>query len=130
MMLNSVSHHSLQNEVFGKLKTPFTRISSSNLDVELLLKVFFTLFGLALTAPIEDTAEVKAARALFEEAFAKAEKGEHASLSPVQIQPTYLADTPEVSASKANFQAYFNAVELAAASPYIAPIQTYSNVGG
>ncbi len=75
-----------------------------------------TLFGLALAAPIEDTEEVKAARALFEEAFAKAEKGEHASLAPVQV-----ADTPEVAATKANLQAYQNAM--------LVPIQSYNYAG-
>merc|ERR1711893_80960 len=64
---------------------------------------------------MEDTAEVAAAKAEFNAAFAAAEAGEHAALAPVnadtqaaQIAAEYLADAEEVAAAKAAFQAAFD----------------------
>merc|ERR1711973_11265 len=60
---------------------------------------------------LEDTADVKAAKADFAAAFAAAEAGEHASLTPVQGPTAYLADAADVAAAKADFAAAFAAAE-------------------
>merc|ERR1719394_1175289 len=84
--------------------------------------VALCLAGAAAGVPLEDTAEVKAAKADFMAAFAAAEAGEHAALAPapvealpaaelVQIPSSYLADEPEVLAAKADFMAAFAAAE-------------------
>merc|ERR1711887_445652 len=68
-----------------------------------------TLLAVATSLPIEDTADVAAAKAEFNAAFAAAEAGEHAALAPVnsdtqaaQIAAEYLA------AAKAAFTAAFD----------------------
>merc|ERR1712223_1197813 len=62
-----------------------------------------------------DTADVAAAKAEFNAAFAAAEAGDHAALAPVnsdtqadQIAAEYLADVDEVAAARAAFQAAFD----------------------
>merc|ERR1712152_103577 len=74
-----------------------------------------SLLAVATSLPIEDTADVAAAKAEFNAAFAAAEAGEHAALAPVnsdtqaaQIAAEYLADAEEVAAAKAAFQAAFD----------------------
>lgn len=78
--------------------------------------------GLAFAAPIEDTDEVKAAKADFTAAFEQAEKGEHASLAPAPIaEEAYLDDAADVAAAKAVFDAQFKAAEapqVVAVAPY------------
>merc|ERR1739838_664211 len=77
--------------------------------------IIASLLAFATALPIEDTADVAAAKAEFNAAFAAAEAGEHAALAPVnadaqaaQIAAEYLADVDEVAAAKAAFQAAFN----------------------
>ncbi len=78
--------------------------------------------GLAFAAPIEDTDEVKAAKADFTVAFEQAEKGEHASLAPLPVAEAYLDDAADVAAAKAVFDAQFKAAEaipkVVAVAPY------------
>merc|ERR1719167_271271 len=66
------------------------------------------------TAPLEDTAEVAAAKAEFKAAFELAEAGGHAALAPVnndvraeQIANAYLEDAEDVAEAKAAFKAVF-----------------------
>merc|ERR1712029_892182 len=77
--------------------------------------IFAALLATAAALPLEDTADVAAAKAEFKAAFAAAEAGEHASLAPVnndvqatQIGASYLDDTEDVAAAKAAFQAAFD----------------------
>jgi len=60
---------------------------------------------------IEDTADVKAAKASFQAAFAAAEAGQHAALAPVPVASAYLADDAAVAAAKAEFAAAYTAAE-------------------
>merc|ERR1712212_1154695 len=48
---------------------------------------------------LEDTADVKAAKATFQAAFAAAEAGEHAALAPAPVASAYLADDAAVAAA-------------------------------
>merc|ERR1711997_1062754 len=57
---------------------------------------------------IEDTEEVKAAKAEFATAFAAAEAGEHAALAPAPVATAYLADLPEVTEAKDAFRVVFD----------------------
>merc|ERR1712027_78919 len=94
------------------------------------LKMYKLLIASVLAAatalPIEDTADVAAAKAEFSAAFAAAEAGEHAALAPVnsdtqaaQIATSYIADTEDVAAAKAAFQAAFDdAAPVATALPF------------
>merc|ERR1711937_338128 len=67
--------------------------------------IFAALLATAAALPLEDTADVAAAKAEFKAAFAAAEAGEHASLAPVnndiqaaQIGASYLDDTEDAAA--------------------------------
>merc|ERR1712170_330737 len=90
--------------------------SEDSLDTTTMYKLLIaSVLAVATSLPIEDTAEVAAAKAEFNAAFAAAEAGEHAALAPVnadtqaaQIAAEYLADTEEVAAAKAAFQAAFD----------------------
>ena len=53
------------------------------------------------TAIIEDTLEVKQAKADFEKAFEAAKAGKHATLAPKPIASAYLADDIDVVLAKA-----------------------------
>ena len=73
------------------------------------------MIAVAAAAPLEDTAEVAAAKAEFQAAFDAAAAGEHAALAPVnndvqadQIASAYLDDTEDVAAAKAAFTAAFD----------------------
>merc|ERR1711997_214542 len=68
--------------------------------------IFATLLAVASAIPLEDTAEVKAAKEAFAKAFADAEAGAHAKLAPVQGPTMYLADTEEVAAAKAEYASH------------------------
>merc|ERR1711892_1142929 len=77
--------------------------------------IIASLLAFATALPIEDTADVAAAKAEFNAAFAAAVAGEHAVLAPVnadaqaaQIAAAYLADAEEVAVAKAAFQAAFD----------------------
>merc|ERR1712106_1058823 len=77
--------------------------------------IIASLLAFATALPIEDTADVAAAKAEFNAAFADAEAGEHAALAPVnadaqasQIAAAYIADAEEVAVAKAAFQAAFD----------------------
>jgi hypothetical protein len=83
------------------------------------LQIVCTLLALAAAAPLEDTAEVAAAKAVFQAAFAAATAGEHAALRPdadhpvntdtqaAQIAAAYLDDVEDVATAKAAFAAAF-----------------------
>merc|ERR1712026_492705 len=82
--------------------------------VNKMFKLFFVI-AVAAAAPLEDTAEVAAAKAEFQAAFDAAAAGEHAALAPVnndvqadQIASAYLDDTEDVAAAKAAFTAAFD----------------------
>merc|ERR1712223_395817 len=66
--------------------------------------IFATILAVATAIPIEDTDEVKAAKA--EHAAAHAEAEARALGEPVAT--AYLADLPEVAEAKAAFQAVFD----------------------
>lgn len=92
-----------------------------------------SVLAVASSAPLEDTAEVAAAKATFNAAFAAAEAGEHSALAPVnddvqaaQIASEYLADSEDVAAAKAAFQAAFDdaAAGGLAAKQAPAPVHT------
>merc|ERR1712228_122841 len=79
--------------------------------------VLAAVLAVAAAAPVEDTAEVAAAKASFKAAFDIAEAGDHAALAPVnndvqaaQIANAYLDDTVDVAEAKAAFDAEFKSV--------------------
>merc|ERR1711944_312369 len=90
--------------------------SEDSLEPHKMYKLLIaSLLAVATSLPIEDTADVAAAKAEFNAAFAAAEAGEHSALAPVnsdtqaaQIAAEYLADVEEVAAAKAAFQAAFD----------------------
>merc|ERR1712021_257805 len=97
--------------------------------------IIASLLAFATALPIEDTADVAAAKAEFNAAFAAAEAGEHAALAPVnadaqaaQIAAAYLADVDEVAAAEAAAgglaakQAAAPVHEIAAPAPLAAPV--------
>merc|ERR1712189_124358 len=87
----------------------------------LITMKFLSTLCLAASASamaLEDTADVKAAKATFNAAFMAAEAGEHAALAPAPVASAYLADAADVAAAKADFAAAFAAAE---AGEYAAP---------
>ena len=87
-------------------------------------QIFASLLAVAAAVPIEDTAEVAAAKAEFAAAFAAAEAGEHAGLAPVQGATAYLADLPEVAEAKAAHAAVFDAYTAGTVALPVAPVFT------
>merc|ERR1711953_466478 len=90
-------------------------------------KLIFCLSAVA-ALPLEDTVEVKEAKADFMTAFHAAEAGDHAKLAPVnndvqapQIATAYIADTAEVSEAKEAFQLEFKNVEAGGLADKQAP---------
>merc|ERR1712189_63635 len=80
----------------------------------LITMKFLSTLCLAASASamaLEDTADVKAAKATFNAAFMAAEAGEHAALAPAPVASSYLADSADVAAAKADFAAAFAAAE-------------------
>merc|ERR1711926_53371 len=80
----------------------------------LITMKFLSTLCLAASASamaLEDTADVKAAKATFNAAFMAAEAGEHAALAPAPVASAYLADAADVAAAKADFAAAFAAPE-------------------
>merc|ERR1712001_658403 len=96
-----------------------------------------SFLALAAAAPLEDTAEVAAAKAAFNAAFAAAEAGEHAALRPDALHPvntdvqapqiaaSYLDDIEDVAAAKAAFQAAFDDAAAGGLAAKQAPAPVY-----
>merc|ERR1711973_271027 len=92
------------------------------------------LFVAAVSAaPLEDTADVAAAKAEFKAAFDMTAAGHHAQLAPVnndvqaeQIANAYLDDSADVATAKAEFKAAFDNVAAGglAAMQEPAPVHT------
>merc|ERR1712115_460563 len=90
--------------------------SEDSLETTTMYKLLIaSVLAVATSLPIEDTAEVAAAKEVFNAAFAAAEAGEHGNLRPVnddaqaaQIATSYIADSEDVAAAKAAFQAAFD----------------------
>merc|ERR1712066_564455 len=111
--------------------------SEDSLETTTMYKLLIaSVLAVATSLPIEDTAEVAAAKEVFNAAFAAAEAGEHINLRPVnddaqaaQIATSYIADSEDVAAAKAAFQAAFDdaaagglaAKQVPAALPLAAP---------
>merc|ERR1711879_387082 len=83
----------------------------------IMYKLIFCLSAVA-AMPLEDTVEVKEAKADFMTAFRAAEAGEHAMLAPKnndvqapQIATAYMADTEDVAEAKKAFLLEFKNVE-------------------
>merc|ERR1712172_334720 len=96
------------------------RNSLWSLVLQLTTDMYKLIFCLSAVAamPLEDTVEVKEARANFMSAFQAAEAGDHAMLAPVnndvqapQIATAYMADTEDVAAAKEAFLLEFKNVE-------------------
>merc|ERR1719322_841716 len=105
---------------------------------------FFVLaafVAVAAAVPLEDTMDVKEAKAMFYKAFEEAEMGKLAEKQEMQIPHMYMADSADVAAAKADFMKYFDArekgipatpgalepVQYAAPVHYAAPALTYAN---
>merc|ERR1712168_1699387 len=81
-----------------------------------MLRLTALVFIAAVSAaPLEDSVDVKAAKAEFKAAFDMAEAGEHIQLAPVnndvQAEPIaqfYMADSADVAAAKVEFKAAFD----------------------
>merc|ERR1712142_1124038 len=80
----------------------------------LKMKFLIALCLVASAMALEDTADVKAAKASFTAAFNAAKTGAHAGLAPVQGPTVYLSDSADVAAYKAGFAAAFAAAETGA----------------
>merc|ERR1711944_338937 len=118
----------------------FTRVGpDSNLSS---MKFFILTCVLATAAAIEDTADVKEAKAMFYNAFEEAKMGAHAEKmvfdGRVQGESEYLVDDAAVAAAKADFMKYFDARKAGIPAPpgalepiqYAAPVAApalYSN---
>merc|ERR1711979_161062 len=112
-----------------------TLVHSGRPDSNLSIMKFFILACLLATAAaIEDTADVKEAKAMFYNAFQEAEKGDHAMKmvfdGRAQGEPEYLADDAAVAAAKADFMKYFDAREagIPATPGALEPIQVAAPV--
>ena len=84
--------------------------------------------AVAAAVPLEDTDEVKAAKAEFAAAFAAAEAGEHAALRPAAVATAYLADLPDVAEAKAAFQAVFDKYAAGEVALPVAPVHEVAPV--
>merc|ERR1711936_118741 len=80
--------------------------------------IFAFLFSVAAALPLEDTAEVAAAKEAFATVYKSVDAGEHINLMPVnndvqaaQIPNMYLDDTLDVAKAKDEFLAEFRNVE-------------------
>merc|ERR1711997_666956 len=92
-----------------------------------MYKLIFCLSAVA-ALPLEDTVEVKEAKAAFMSAFEAAEAGEHAKLAPLnndvqapQIATAYMADTADVAEAKEAFLLEFKNVEAGGLADKQAP---------
>merc|ERR1712008_233864 len=95
-------------------------------EIIIIMKAFIFASFLAVAAaiPLEDTAEVLAAKAVFNAAFAAATAGDHAALAPVQGAATYMAVLPEVAEATAAHAAVFNAYTAGTVALPVAPVFT------
>merc|ERR1712061_136001 len=84
--------------------------------------IFATVLAIAAAIPLEDTEEVKAAKAEFAKAFAAAEAGEHAALRPAPVATAYLAEEPEVAEATAAFMKVFDAYKAGEIPLPVAPV--------
>merc|ERR1712066_624593 len=92
-----------------------------------------SLLAVAAGLPIDDTAEVAAAKAEFHAAFDMAVAGAHSGLAPVnndiqaeQIASEYLADSEDVAAAKAEFQAAFDSAAAGGLAAKQAPAPVHA----
>ena len=92
------------------------------------LQIFATVLAVAAAVPIEDTEEVKAAKAEFAAAFAAAEAGEHAALAPAAVATAYLADLPEVAEAKDAFRVVFDKYANGEVALPVAPVHEVAPV--
>merc|ERR1711963_1058978 len=90
--------------------------------------IFATVLAVAAAVPIEDTEEVKAAKAEFAAAFAAAEAGEHAALAPAAVATAYLADLPEVAEAKDAFRVVFDKYANGEVALPVAPVHEVAPV--
>ena len=84
--------------------------------------------AVAAAVPLEDTEEVKAAKAEFAAKFAAAEAGELADLQAAQIPTAYLADLEDVTKAKEEFMAVFNAYKAGEIPLPVAPVHEVAPV--
>ena len=84
--------------------------------------------AVAAAVPIEDTDEVKAAKAEFAAAFAAAEAGEHIALRPAAVASAYLNDDADVAEAKAAFQAVFDKYAAGEVALPVAPVHEVAPV--
>merc|ERR1712156_776008 len=90
--------------------------------------IFATVLAVAAAIPLEDTEEVKAAKAEFAKAFAAAEAGEHAALRPAPVATAYLAEEPEVAEATATFMKVFDAYKAGEIPLPVAPVHEVAPV--
>merc|ERR1711978_492598 len=90
--------------------------------------IFAVIFSVAAALPLEDTAEVKAAKEAFATVYKTVEAGEHINMMPVnndvqapQIANAYLDDTMDVAEAKEAFMAAFRNVEAGGLEAMQAP---------
>merc|ERR1719158_79159 len=118
-----------------------------------MYKITFAVCLSAVAAlPVEDTAEVKAAKEAFATVYKTVEAGEHINMMPVnndvqapQIANAYLDDTMDVAEAKEAFMAAFRNVEaggleamqapapkvaepVEVAAPAVAPVAVYNTL--
>merc|ERR1711988_1570009 len=84
--------------------------------------IFATVLAVAAAVPIEDTDEVKAAKAEFAAAFAAAEACEHIALRPAAVASAYLNDDADVAEAMAAFQAVFDKYAAGEVALPVAPV--------
>merc|ERR1712001_789000 len=108
--------------------------SEDSLEANVMLRLVLVI-AVAAAAPLEDTAEVVAARAEFQALFDAAAAGEHAALAPVnndvqadQIADEFLADAEDVAAAKAEFAAAFESAAPGYTLPAALPYYAYNHV--
>merc|ERR1711981_509580 len=105
--------------------------SEDSLEANVMLRLVLVI-AVAAAAPLEDTAEVVAARAEFQALFDAAAAGEHAALAPVNndVQADQIADESAAAGGLAALQPPAPVHEipevepLAAPAPVAAPVYT------
>merc|ERR1711997_827026 len=90
--------------------------------------IFATVLAVAAAIPLEDTEEVKAAKAEFMAAFETAKAGGHAALQAAQIPSAYLAVEPEVAEATAAHKAVFDAYTAGEIALPVAPVHEVAPV--
>merc|ERR1711884_756674 len=102
--------------------------SEDSLETTTMYKLLIaSVLAVATSLPIEDTAEVAAAKEVFNAAFAAAEAGEHINLRPVNddAQAAQIATSEDVAAAKAAFQAAFDDAAAGGLAAKQAPAPTH-----